>query len=221
MGFFCLMIFCENEYFLGIGAGDLYIRAECNLLIQTCTIIDDIYYDASSSENISKYTLNNLNLSYRSSAYKLYQLTRSNQWGTAMTSLSLPKNVVISADVQLINAQNNLQCGFKFGEVYARIIYLTNSTNIKRITIIHDPNGSDITYMNVSSLTHNKWYKFILEINDNTMTLTLKDEETIVASITANVSSYINDNNVFGLISGVVGNSNVYNYFKNIEVKPL
>lgn len=46
----------SNEYYLGKGAGDLYIKAECRLLIQTCIIEDCYRYDPASSDKTSTYS---------------------------------------------------------------------------------------------------------------------------------------------------------------------
>ena len=156
-------------------------------------------------------------------AYKIKQSSTSNTHGTAtLNNLSLSKDVKILADFKLINtgtssSTNNSQPALKFGNFFARIIN-AKSANVNRITLMNGAGTSDINYTNCS-ISNNVWYTLELVVESDIATVTLKQDDTTVATVTGNVSSYISTSNQFALAQGV--NSTPYTFVRNIEVQEL
>ncbi|MBO7043919.1 hypothetical protein J6W34_05200 [bacterium] len=208
------------------GVGDISMTAVAGQTESNSVTIEDcLFYDASSSSNISKYTTNNLTHTYDTTeqAYKLQQVSTSNTHGTStLQNSAFPKDINISLDMKLINtgtsgSTNNSQPAIKFGNFFARIIN-AKSANVNRITLMNGQGTADISYTNCT-ITNEVWYHLDLSIESDVVTFTLKQGDTTVATVTGNVSSYLSNTNSFALAQGV--NHEPYTFMKNIKIKPI
>ena len=178
-----------------------------------------IFEDDCSTDKTTDYVVNNVTLTYDSTenAYKIHQNSTNNTHGTArLPNVLVGKTCKVTFDIKLNNTTNNLQSGLQIGNILFRIIYLTSSS-VKRITILNG--SSDVSYTNVSNLTHSTWYTIEISLTEGSATFTLKEGSTSLASITGNISSYIdNNNNTLYLAQGVRSESDVYALIRNIKV---
>lgn len=192
---------------MGIGAGDLNIKAECNLLIQTYAFEDCVGYDSASANKVSDYTVpSGLSMSWSTDHY------------------------VVSSTVTATNFINFCEVGSEDFEMSA----LINTTNRNMGIAISNDNSHTIGLYGVSSgtgfmyanggnaytnrtsrtLTNNTWYKYTISKTGSTYTGTIETlDGTVFGTWTQTVANFTNAN----LISAW----NVSMQIKEIKVKRL
>ena len=173
------------------------------------SIKDVYYYDIPSTENISKYTIiSGCNMTYDSSNESyLLKTEHLEESSLLFKNINFSDNITVVSDFKFLSSTRNIQTGFIINNIYFRIIYAPPS--IYRITITRDIN-TDLQIQNCQ-VSLDKWYHLKLTIENKIATLTLKDKEdnSIIATITYDLSSYLTSNNTIGYIIGYSANSKV------------
>ena len=196
------------------GIGDVTFTFECEGLSESVTIEDCKFYDASSSSNVNKYSVESgTSFSYDSSnsSYSLYPTSAGARWVT-LNSYTFSKDNKVSIDFNITNAPINAQYGFLIGNICCRAI---KAGSIQRITISNNEASSDYTYYD-HAISTQEWYT--LELLP-TGVLNLKQGETIIATCNYDISSIQGDTNNFKIYSA--HSSDTRGNVKNIKIKPL
>jgi len=197
------------------GVGDIEFKAVKGTLVSKIYEVQDCnFFDASSSANVSKYSVGSgASFSYdtNNSAYSLYPSSSGAKF-VSLNNLTFNKDNKVSIDVNITSAPTNAQYGFVIGNVAVRII---KAGNTQRITISNSAVSSDYTYTDCTVST-NTWYT--LELLP-TGVFNLKQGDTIVATCNYDISSLLTDNNSFKLY--VAHTSTTRGNVKNIMIKPL
>ena len=203
----------EYEY-TSQGSGDVTFTVECGNLQETYELEDCKFYDASSSSNVNKYSVESgTSFSYDSSnsSYSLYP-TSAGARGVTLNSYTFSKDNKVSIDFNITNAPINAQYGFLIGNICCRAI---KAGSIQRITISNNEASSDYTYYD-HAISTQEWYT--LELLP-TGVLNLKQGETIIATCNYDISSIQGDTNNFKIYSA--HSSDTRGNVKNIKIKPL
>ena len=183
-------------------------------LIQTFALQDCNFYDASSSSNVSKYTAQSgASFSYDSNnnAYNASPSTAGLRF-VDLNNLTFSKDNTVSFDFNLVSTNNNAQFGFVFGNIGVRGIHAGST---QRITISNSAISSDYTYKDIG-INLNTWYT--LELLP-TGVLNLKQNDTVLATCSYDISSIQSDNNSFKIYTAYTIPTT--NMVRNIKVKPL
>ena len=175
------------------------------------SIKDVYYYDIPSTENISKYTIgSNSTMTYDSSneSYLLTKTTNADNSSFLFKNITFSDNITVVNDFKLLSSTTNIQTGFIVNNIYFRIIYAPG-VSVYRITITRDKT-IDLQIQDCQ-VSLDKWYHLKLTIENKIATLTLEDKEdnSSIASITYDLSSYLTSNNTIGYIIGYNTNSKV------------
>ena len=199
------------------------------IVTETFSIQDGLFYDASSSSNVSKYTISSANWTYDSTeqAYKIFNTSKTWTDGT-ITGLTVPTDVELSFDVKIPYNNNGVYNQLIFGlknsndsnDIVGRIL-LNSSTWKYQIICGKKLNGTETWATAVDSTTsYNNWVKFVISIKNGTLTLKLLDGSNVVATDTLSVSDItLGDSNPIKINS--IFNSSQGFYMKNILIKPL
>ena len=184
-----------SVYYLGIGAGDLNIKAECNLLIQTYSIEDCINYDAMTS-NSGKWTIpSTVSISeYSSNGWK---------YGNASTFQFIDlTNTPYSSNYSVEITINSVYGGTPF------VLYFESSTAQRTYLIVY-PNKYNLGGTEVSrTFVSNQNYR--LDYTSNGLSLYI--DGTLIKTISHNIGDA-----KIRLATGV----NRYAIIKDLKIKPL
>ena len=197
------------------GSGDvgLYVKVR-TLVSETFGVQDCMFYDASSSVNLGKYSAQSgASFSYDSNknAYNASPSTAGPQF-VNLNNLTFSKDNAVSFDFNMVSTNNNAQIGFVIGNIGVRAIHAGST---QRITISNSAYSSDYTYKD-NTINLNTWYT--LELLP-TGVLNLKQGDTIIATCNYDISSIQTDTNSFKIYTAYTIPTT--NTVRNIKVKPL
>ena len=189
---------------------------------KTYSIQDCPFYDASSSSNLSKYTVDSgASLTYDSTnGHYILSQSSSGELSVLSESVTVPTNYKLSADILHHGNANPQQCMLG--------IIKSNGDNLKGLNIIsasspriYETYNGNFTYQSGSASTsRDTWYTFELTVNNGTATFKIikVSDGTVITTVTKSV----NDITGSAQIAMTNGNSSSGStYIKNIKVKPL
>lgn len=206
----------EASYsYASTGVGDVGLYAKVRSLVsETYGVQDCMFYDASSSVNLGKYSAQSgASFSYDSNnnAYNASPSTAGVRF-VDLNNLTFSKDNAVSMDFNIVSTNNNAQIGFIIGNIGVRAIHAGST---QRITISNSAISSDYTYKD-NTINLNTWYT--LELLP-TGVLNLKQNDTVLATCNYDISSIQTDTNSFKIYTAYTVPTT--NTVRNIKVKPL
>ena len=194
-------------------------------LSETYGVQDCIFYDASSSSNLSKYSVpSGASMTY-DSTNTCYLLSNSAQGVKTidLSNVTTSNTVKISYDVKLLTSSNNIQSrlGLFNGSngVTCRQIISIDGTFLGLQTQAKTTDGTSIGLQTNIGISKDTWYNVEVTFNNGSVTATIKQGDTTISTVTASESILASTGNTFGLCAGLNANSQ-FNV-KNIKIKPL
>ena len=206
------------------GSGDMEVIAYVSSMIQseTYSIQDCPFYDASSSSNISKYTIDSeASLTYDSTnGHYILSQSSNGELSVLSESVTVPTNYKLSADILHHGNANPQQWMFGISKSNGDFLLGLNIISASSPRIYETYNGN-FTYQSGSgSTSRDTWYTFELTVNNGTATFKIikVSDGTVVTTVTKSVND-ITGSAQIRLING--NSSNASTYIKNIKIKPL
>lgn len=178
----------------------VYLR-DFVFLIQTYSICDAKYYDASSNDNVSKYSGSGLSVTYDSSnqAYNIKN-TVSGEKTIAIPNLNLlPSKASIDFNVKSAGTLNK-QIGINLGTSALARLVRANTANYIQVSDGTNSNSSNYT------VSDNTWYTLESTYDGTTITAKLIQNETVVATVSLDGSISANQVYLFKAYTLNTGN---------------
>lgn len=201
---------------MGIGAGDLNIKAECRLVSEIFGVQDCRFFDVSSSENVSKYGSSSA-FSYDSTE-QAYYISTSSAKNITRDSVVGDFDFCCEMDFKLQNGDALLYLG-ESTSGYECQGEFTRASSYKRISTFYTDTSRSITNRTNRQnyeLSSSVWYHCKVTRVGNTLNVKVFNGDTAIIDVS--------DTNVVGTSKTIqwhlyVAYGNLY--WKNIKFKPL
>jgi hypothetical protein len=213
--------------YLGQGAGDLYIRAMYGMLVTETYVSDCLKYDATTSDNTSKYDLNNPAsvLTFDTDHYISTSNTTTgvSNYLNLITPKNLPvlSNFSIECDIKKVNGDYHSIFGLMFiDELTIGSPYLTLELlnyNGKHGVTTRSPSFANDNRVS-PALSANVWYHFKLEVNGNSVTAKITTGDNPSYYSTTFTTDILSSLNYLGICQGDYNNTV---HWKNLKIKAL
>lgn len=211
-----------SVYFLGKGAGDIYIKAECTFVSERYSIQDLLKYDDATTDKSSGYDLTNFGtgtITHHNDGY--YILTPPASANTVLVdNLTVSNQVKIEFDVK-INATYNGQIGL--------VLFNSSNVGVGAVSMISPRWGNSQigirtgmglhglgNEVGTTSQTHTDWHHISLTINGSSITA-----KFIEQTVTATYSTSDTGNKVGILCYGGNSDASEIFHFKNLKIQEL
>ena len=209
------------------GAGDVSFTATVgSLLSEIFALQDRTFYDASSSSNLSKYTIpSQMSMTYDSTNNCYSCTVPSAASGTdtvILDNLTLSNHCKIQADINMTNTSNNQpRIGLWNGNngITSRVVISGTSTYFGISNQTKGNDGSNIEIHSGVNISTGNWYTLEVEYNNGSVTAKIYNGNTLIDTITGSESTLASTGNDFGIDIGFGRTANFK--IKNIMIQEL
>lgn len=219
----------QGYTYTGTGAGDtVFYASDGTIQSETYTIEDCLIYDTCGTDKTSDYSNSYLTgLTFDTDHYIASRNSSTSSTGyyspIYIDGVTLPTNFEASIDLKLTSKTgSDWQYGICASDIYTTTYSGTNQCfnyhNYNRCALGYRVNGSLTNYGQVSSVSIDTWYKFIIKVEGTSVTSKiLKTDDTVVYTTTQTLSNIQSWKKVMLIIGGGATGMQMKNY----KVKPL
>ena len=216
-----------TKVYNSVGAGDVSFTAEVNSIVsEIFSLQDRTFYDASSSSNLSKYTIpSQMSMTYDSTNNCYSCTVPSAASGTdtvILDNLTLSNHCKIQADINMTNTSNNQpRIGLWNGNngITSRVVISGTSTYFGISNQTKGNDGSNIEIHSGVNISTGNWYTLEVEYNNGSVTAKIYNGNTLIDTITGSESTLASTGNDFGIDIGFGRTANFK--IKNIMIQEL